>query len=100
MDDICCTVAGHIVKYWKMAGFQTVTMSRVQIHVKKVVEEYKGVNKNRSRTSQTEVKKRENYQDKIKNLFDIATPGLEEILQKSRLLKNDDECTDYRVEEG
>ena len=100
MDDICSRVAGHVVKYWTMAGLQTVVLPNVKIHVKKAVEEYKSINKNRSRTSQTEVNKREAYLDKIKKLFDIATPGLEDILKKNRLLKNDDDCPDYRIEEG
>ena len=40
------------------------------------------------------------YQNSINKLFDIATPGLEDILQQSRLLGNDDECSLYRAETG
>ena len=57
------------------------------------------MNKNKNRESQTEVKKGEDYMEHIGKLFGIANPGLEDILQKDRLLDKDDKCTKYRADE-
>ena len=85
-------VADYILKYWKMAGFQTLALFRV--------DKYKNINKAKARNSKTEENKRVEYLDRIKKLFDISTPDLETILQKNRLLQKDDECKRYRVEEN
>ena len=91
---------GHVIKYWNMAGFKTLQQKNAEKHIRVEVEKYKSINKTRSRSSELEQKKRGEYLERIKHLFDIATPDLENILQKSRLLQNNDECTRYRVEEG
>ena len=44
--------------------------------------------------------KRIEYTTQQGKLFDIATPDLENILSKSRILAADDECTRYRLEKG
>ena len=93
-------VASHVVKYWKMAGFQTLTDNNVQKHIRVEVEKYKSLFKAKSRSSKTEENKREEFLSRIKTLFDIATPDLENILEKSRLLQYDDHDKRYRAKEG
>ena len=93
-------VAKHAVRYWSMAGFETMKMYNVVIRIKKEVEKYEVLQKNRSKTNEKELMKRQEYVEAIKKLFDIATPDLEDILTKSRLLDTDDECTRYRQEAG
>ena len=83
-----------------MAGYQTLVKFRVEKHIKKEVLNYQKINKHRDRTSATEVEKRGDYMESIEKLFDIATPDLEEIIRKSRILGNDDECKRYRIEKG
>ena len=98
--DLSKEVAGYVSMYWNMAGFQTLVFSRIVNHVQKAVETYQKLIKHISRTSFVEVARREKFeQDKLK-LFDIATPGLEDLLKKDRILGNDDDCTLYREEEG
>ena len=93
-------VADQVVRYWSMAGFMTMKMFNVVIKIKKEVEKYEQLQKNRSKTTEKEVMKREGYLEEIKKLFDIATPNLEDILTKSRLLSTDDEDTRYRQDTG
>ena len=93
--DLSKEVAGYVSMYWNMAGFQTLVFSRIVNHVQKAVETYQKLIKHISRTSFVEVARREKFeQDKLK-LFDIATPGLEDLLKKDRILGNNDDCTLY-----
>ena len=93
-------VGKYAVRYWSMAGFVTCEMCNVVGRIKKEVEKYEVLQKNRSKTTEKEFLKRQEYVEAIKKLFDIATPDLEDILSKSRLLSTDDECTRYRQEAG
>ena len=83
-----------------MAGFKTLVFFRIVGHVQKIVDAHQKIVRHISRSSANEVTKREKYVEDIKKLFDIATPGLEEILKQDRFLDNDDDCTLYRKEEG
>ena len=87
---IALRVAKQVVKYWNMAGFQTMVMPRVESHVLKQLKIYQAMNKNRARTSQTEITKREQYLRDLNKLFDIARQNLEDLLEKDRLLAADD----------
>ena len=98
--DLSKQVATYVAMYWRMAGFKTLVFFRMVGHVQKVVDAHQKIVRHISRTSPTEVTKREKYVEDIKKLFDIATPGLEEILKQDRFLDNDDDCTLYRKEEG
>ena len=99
-EDICIKVSAQVVKYWKMAGFKTMSEIYVRKNIKKEVEKYQNMNKNKNRVSQTENDKRMVYMGSVKKLFDIAALDLEEILRKDRVLGNDDECPLYRIKEG
>ena len=87
---ISSKVAAHVVKYWEMAGYETVVSHRVESHINKEVDKYQKINKNRKRENQTEVKKRQDYLSELNKLFDIATPQLEAIINKNRLLGKDE----------
>ena len=90
-------VAKRVFKYWNMAGFQTMLMPRVESHVLKQLKIYQAMNKNRARTSQTEITKREQYLSDLNKLFDIARQNVEDLLEKDRLLTADDKDKRYRV---
>ena len=98
--DVSKQVSTYVAMYWRMAGFKTLVFFRIVGHVQKLVDAHQKIVRHISRTSATEVTKREKYVEDIKKLFDIATPGLEEILKQDRFLDNDDDCTLYRKEEG
>ena len=98
--DIMKKVAGHVILYWNMAGFKTIVFHRIVKNVEKALEDYHKIVKNISRTSTTEVAKREKYMLDLQGLFDVATPGLEDMLNKDRILGKDDDCTLYREKEG
>ena len=98
--DLCKKVASFVESYWKMAGFKTLTFHRIVNHVQRALESYQKIVKNISKTSVSELSKREKYEQDIKKLFDIATPGLEEMLEKDRMLGKDDNCNLYREEIG
>ena len=68
--------------------------------IKKEVEKYQKMNKNKNRDSETENVKRKEYLDSLTKLFDIADKKLVEILMKDRLLGNDDENPLYRAKDG
>ena len=93
-------VASHVIKYWDMAGYKTMWMATVESHIMKELARYNTINKSRKRTTDGEVKKRAEYAESIKKLFDIASPNLVETITKSRLLGVDDECSRYSVKEG
>ena len=98
--EVVLKVNEKVVKYWSMAGFMTMKMCNVVSKIKKEVENYENLQKKRSSTSEKEITKREEYLLEIRKLFDIATPNLEDLLAKSRILNTDDECTRYRQETG
>ena len=98
--DLSKQVSTFVAKYWRMAGFKTLVFFRIVGNVQKVIEAYQKILKNISRTSPTELEKREKYVEDIKKLFDIATPGLEDILKQDKFLDKDDDCTLYKEEEG
>ena len=93
-------VAILVIKYWDMAGYKTMWMATVENHIMKELARYNTILKSRNRNTTGEVKKRTDYLDSIKKLFDIAFPNLVETITKSRLLGVDDECSRYRVEKG
>ena len=95
-DSISERVAVHVVKYWQMAGFNTSSEFNIVKKIKKEVEKYQIINKNKSRDNPKEVEKREVYLENVQKLFDIAAPGLEEILLKDRLRSQDDQNPHYR----
>ena len=97
---IISKVANQVAKYWDMAGYQTVVKFRLENHVKKELTKYQAINKSKDRTMAGEIKKRDDYLQGLGKLFDVATPNLEDILQKSRILGNDDECTRYSSKDG
>ena len=99
-EEITNKVAFLVSQYWNMAGYKTVVQFRVVKHIKKELEMYQNINKRRERTKGVEVEKRELFLERLKKLFDISAPDLEDIITKSRLLGNDDECTRYRIREG
>ena len=99
-DDIAKQVYTHILKYWKMAGFLTMSETSVRKKILREVENYQSINKNKNRESQTEKSKRDDYLGNVKKLFDVAVPKLEEMLIKDRLLDKDDENPHYRAEGG
>ena len=72
-SDVEKCVADHILKYWKMARFQTLALFRVEKHIKAEVDKYKNINKAKARNSKTEENKRVEYLDRIKELFDIRS---------------------------
>ena len=83
-----------------MAGFKTMFYKKVETNILKEVEKYQKINKNMGRSSQTEIKKREEYLASLAALFDIACKDLEQILGKDRLLAADDDDSRYRAKEG
>ena len=99
-EEVIYKVIRHVVQYWDMAGFKVKTMNNMVGQFKKQLAKYQSINKNQKRCSQTEQKKREDYLNGIKKLFDIGTPGLEDLLIKNRLLGTDDDNARYRVEKG
>ena len=99
-ENIAKLVAEKIQSYWAMAGFKTVVEFRVIKHIKKELDIYQGINKNRAKSAAGYVEKRKLFVEGLRQLFDIASPDLEETLEKSRILGKDDECTRYRVKEG
>ena len=56
-EDICIKAAAQVVKYWKMAGFKTLSLIYVRKNIKKEVEKYQNINKNKNRVSQTDNEK-------------------------------------------
>ena len=73
-------VAKYAVRYWSMAGFVTCEMCNVVSRIKKEVEKYEVLQKNRSKTTEKEFLKRQEYVEAIKKLSDIAPSDLEDIL--------------------
>ena len=98
--DIVQQVAPLVAKYWAMAGYKTMVMSRIEKNITKLLDKFTLINKSRKRTTAGEIKKRADYLESIEKLFDIATPNLVEQLNKDRLLGMDDSTTRYRVMEG
>ena len=83
-----------------MAGFQTIKMCIVVVKIERAVTQYESLQKSKSSTSLKEIDKRAKFSSSIVKLFDIATPNLEDLLNESRLLGNDDSCSRYKKDEG
>ena len=83
-----------------MAGFKTLTKNNCIKKIENEIDIYEKLKKNKSRSSPTELKKREDYMDGLKKLFDIAAQDLESLIEKDRLLGMDDDCPLYRAGGG
>ena len=99
-NNLATKVAPHVIKYWSMAGFQTMVLERVKNNIRKEVDKYQAINKNISRSSETEMKKRKEYLSILAQLFDIACKDLDQMLVKDRLLAADDKDNRYMAKEG
>ena len=99
-EEIANKVAIMVTKYWDMAGYKTVVQFWIVKRIKKLIEKYQNIMKNKGRTSALEAERRREFSEDIKKLFDIATPDLEDLIEKSRLLGKDDQTNRYRVKEG
>ena len=99
-NNLASKVAPHVIKYWSMAGFQTMVLERVKNNIRKEVDKYQAINKNISRSSETEMKKRKEYLSILAQLFDIACKDLDQMLVKDRLLAADDKDNRFMAKEG
>ena len=93
-------VASQVVNYMDTAGYQIVVIFRLENHIKKELTKYQTTNKSKDRNTAGEVKKREDYLQDLKKIFDIVTPNLEDILQKCRILGNEDVFIRYNYKKG
>ena len=69
-----------------MVGFQTVTVVNLRKRVHKLVLEYNDILK-QTRQNKKNVDTKESFLIKLESLFDIATPGLEQIISADRIRK-------------
>jgi len=69
-----------------MVGFQTVTVVNLRKRVHKLVLEYNDILK-QTRQNKKNVDTKEAFLIKLESLFDIATPGLEQIISADRIRK-------------
>ena len=99
-SEVVNKVAKQVVRYWTMAGFDTVKMFDVVKNITKEVDKYEMLVKDKTKNSEGKVAKREQFKEDIKKLLDIASQSLEETLSKSKLLGKDDDCTRYRQDKG
>ena len=87
------SVAQIVQKYWARAGF--ITKSRIEREVEKIHMEYKKLLKNKTKTTPSFVKARENFLmsendkgEKIEKLFDVGHSDLEKTLEQDRIRGN------------
>ena len=87
------SVAEIVQKYWARAGF--ITKSRIEREVEKIHMEYKKLLKNKTKTTPSFVKARENFLmsendkgEKIEKLFDVGHSDLEKTLEQDRIRGN------------
>ena len=100
--DIWRSAASSVLKYWSMSGFQTVT--NVPRKVQNLFSEYDKLRKDQKLTGDKFVKRRDDFMEEGYKLFDIATPDLEVLLEKDRILGNVGGCSQdiafYRDQKG
>ena len=100
--DIWRSVGAVVLKYWSMSGFQTVT--NVPRKVEQLYSEYDKLRKDQKLTGDKFVKRRNDFMSEGYQLFDIARPDLEVLLEKDRILGNVGGCSQdiafYRDQKG
>ena len=96
--EIAEMAANEVVKYWDMAPIQTVSRSSptIRTRILKLVDEHDGLKKNKSRTTATEEKKREEFKASLKDLFDIASPDAEKMIEQNRFLVKKDSLGNWQ----
>lgn len=88
--DIAEMVGHQIVKYWEMAPIKTVGFPTIKKRILMVVNEHDARRRNQSINTTTEVKKREDFLECLKKLFDIASVDAEKAIENNRFLVKKD----------
>ena len=70
-DDMCVVAA--LSKYWMKAGIPRISDHAISAKVLKLFEEWKTLCKNKNKASAVDITKREAFEVKLGQLFDIAT---------------------------
>ena len=83
VEDICVVAA--LKSYWVKAGIPRMSDQSISKKILKVFEDWKQLCRKKNQTSSGEVKKREAFEKKLDQLFDIAHPNAIQILQSDRL---------------
>ena len=83
VEDICVVAA--LKSYWVKVGIPRMSDQSISKIFLKVFEDWKQLCRKKNQTSSVEVKKREAFEKKLDQLFDIAHPNAIQILQSDRL---------------
>ena len=83
---ISAKVAEIVKFYWNLAGFET--LATLKDPIKKLLELYQSLHKNKSRHNPKSLQDREAFSNKLSKLFDVSHPELEKKLSEDRIRGN------------
>ena len=69
---------------WICSGIPMMSDISISSKIKKLYEEHRALNKNKNKPN-SDLLKKEEFSEKLDNLFDISIPGVEENLMSDRL---------------
>ena len=69
---------------WICSGIPMMSDISISSKIKKLYEEHRALNKNKNKPN-SDLLKREEFSEKLDNLFDISIPGVEENFMSDRL---------------
>ena len=83
-----CLVAA-LCEYWNKSGIPKISDYAIMKKTLNLWEEWKVLSKNKNKTSSVEINKREKFEKKLDELFDIASPNAIKDLENDRLRSSD-----------
>ena len=93
-SEIAEFVLEEVYRYWKMANIPVQVHFYVKKRLLQIHNDYSKLSINKKRDTDTEKKKRENFQEDLDKLFDIASSDAEEEIGKDRHLEKESRCED------
>lgn len=96
-------VLAEVVSFWKTARIETLTMTNCKKRCENLFSEWRSLQKNRSRTDDAWLKRKESFESQLDTLFDIGADDAIGIIQSSRLLSEKEKEIDiafYKDQQG
>ena len=95
-DELAYKVLAKVLEFWNQAQLPTMWNENAKKKVMNLWQKWKTLQKHSSRNSETEEKKRKEFQLQLDGLFDIAAPNAEDQIMQDKLRKLEDRKTDVK----
>ena len=83
-DEKCSCILKKILSIYRNAGIPVIRHDRIIKKVNNLIDEHRNLKRNMSRKSETELKKQQDFQNSLDNLFDVLPADVEKEIEHDK----------------